>query len=343
MSRRPAVEGLDDATLAHARECAALVEKAEGRSMPPGLGPPDAGWLGFDWRVFRPRGPYVGEVSRERAFRATRWLQSVPFRLERDEEVAALWLARQARDSYWPSPMWANGLVPLTESSIFADAFAPANEEFGPRQLGELRAALRRGLAGRGHTDLLHGTPRAAEVRLAPSVRLPEDPIFFALLHPEGRLPGVGFPLGLTVASALGSPLAPEVLPGAMEGSRSLAQGWTWVAAAHAMRAALLDPAEPDAPPLFSSPAWQRKSLRTALGSWALERNVWTLHSGPVMAVFGGPKQVPGLVEPDPGAFAAMSRMGSSVLRWMEVEDEELDGEAMRLEYAEGVLVFARG
>ena len=102
----------------------------------------------------------------------------------------------------------------------------------------------------------------------------------------------------------------------------------------------LLDVAEPDAPALFSSPAWQRKSLRTALGSWALERNVWTLHSGPEMSFAGGPKQLPGLVEPDPEVFARLAEMGRCVIAWM--KNEEADGEAMRLEYADGILAWTR-
>jgi hypothetical protein len=194
--------------------------------------------------------------------------------------------------------------------------------------------------------DLLHETPRGDEIRLAPRAVLPEDDLFFALLHPEGQpgLPGLEFPAGLAVASALGSPTARERLVALRDRSWlrdvPLAEGSTWTAHAHRMRSALLDAAEPDAPALFSSPAWQRKALRTALGSWALERNVWTLHSGPVMTVFGGPEQLPGLVEPDPDVFARLAGMGRSVLAWM--EGEEVDDEAMRIEYADGVLGSTR-
>lgn len=339
-------EGLDHATLAQARECAALVEKAEGRSMPPGLGPPDAGWMGFDWRVFRPRGIYAGDERMERAFRATRWLQSVPFRLERDEEVAAFWLLREAEgraSGFNPSPEWAEGLMPTADGySRFRDAALNVDDEngFGPEQVAALRAELRKALAGRVNTDLLHETPRGDEARIAPWVPLPEDGLIFRLLHPEGRppLPGKGFPAGLAVAAALGSPLAREGLPGA--GDTPLTDGATWIAAAHRMRAALLDPAEPDAPALFSSPAWQRKSLRTALGSWALERNVWTLHSHEVVSYLGGPKQLPGLVEPDPEVFARLAEMGRVVLAW--AEDSELDGQAVRLAYADGIRAYVR-
>jgi hypothetical protein len=277
----------------------------------------------------------------------------VPFRLERDEEIVALWLIEQADDWYWPSPMWADGLMPITRGrSVLADTFGEfyvrgdADDGLGAAQVEALRAELRRALAGRAHTDLLHETPRGDEMRLAPWVLLPEDRIFFGILHPEGQPPvaGAGFPCGPAVTTALGSPLLRDVLAvrglGAPEDGGSLLEGATWVAAAHRMRASLLDPAEPDAPALFSSLAWQRKSLRTALGSWALERNVWTLHSHEVMSFLGGPKQLPGLVEPDPDVFARLAAMGRLMLVW--IRDSDADGEAMRLEHAEHVLAFAR-
>ncbi len=339
-------EGLDHATLAQARECAALVEKAEGRSVPPGLGPPDPGWLGFDWRVFRPRGPYAGEDSRERAFRATRWLQTVPFRLARDDEVAALWLIAESKDWYWPSPMWAAGLLPLTEErSVHADAFHIDEDDDGldANALAALRAALDRGLAGSVSTDLLHESPHPDGIRLAPRLRLPDDEFLFLLLHPVWAppVPGAGFPAGCAVAAALGSPLAQEAIGGIDPGRHlSHPEALSWITHAYRMRGALLDAAEPDAPALFSSPAWHRKSLRTALGSWALERNVWTLHSGPVMSFFGGPKQHPGVVEPDPEVFACLAEMGRFVLAWMKHED--VDTAAMRLEYADPIRAQTR-
>lgn len=345
-------QGLDDAALAQARECAALVEKAEGRSMAPGLGPPDPGWLGFEWRLFKPRGPFAGEAWSERGFRAMRWLSSVPFRLEREEELAALWLIRRARNRYWPSPMWAVGLLPVAkEQSVFADAFYRDDDDggIGAAQLASLRRDLRNGHEGRKSSDLLYAVPRGDEVRLAPRILLPEDQRLFRLLNPEGRppLPGAGFPAGLWVAGMLGSPLARDLLADAWEGAGGeasiapLVEGKSWIAQAHRMRAALLDAAEPEAPALFSTPAWHRKALRTALGSWALERNIWTLHSGPVMTVGGGPKQLPGLLEPDPEVFARLAEMGRTVLAWM--ESEEVDGEAMRLEHADAVLAYTRG
>ncbi|MCK6460771.1 MAG: DUF3160 domain-containing protein [Planctomycetes bacterium] len=316
--------GLDDATLAQARECAALVERAAGVSMPPGLGPPDPEWQGLDWRVFRPRGAYAGDDRYERAFRATRWLQSVPFRFERAEEADAFRLLHAARESadrgrggqrLEPSPMWATRLFRTTVNAwVYDDGWwlAPAFQ------------------------------PGTHSLRFVPEAALPEDATFRDLLDPGGRSPivGAGFPCGLVVATALGSPLAREALaPHNLGKIARDSSGPGWIAASNRMRMALLDPAEPDAPALFSSAAWQRKSLRTALGSWALERNVWTLHSPPVTSA-REPKTLAGLVEPDPDAFAALAAMGRVILAWM--EESELDGEAMRIEYADGVLAYAR-
>lgn len=71
---------------------AARIEQAEGRGKPALLGPPDPDFIAFDYAAFKPEGLYASTLELQRYFRATRWLQRVPFRSERRDEYLAYYL-----------------------------------------------------------------------------------------------------------------------------------------------------------------------------------------------------------------------------------------------------------
>ncbi len=68
---------------------AASIEMAEGQHKPALLGPPEPDFIGFDYTVFKPVGFYASAPRLQRYFRALRWLQLVPFRLDHPEELLA--------------------------------------------------------------------------------------------------------------------------------------------------------------------------------------------------------------------------------------------------------------
>jgi hypothetical protein len=70
-------------------ECA-RIDAAEGRSKPAWLGPPDPGFLAIDYTSFKPRGFYGSSPQMRDYFRALRWLQRIPFRIQKDEEFLAV-------------------------------------------------------------------------------------------------------------------------------------------------------------------------------------------------------------------------------------------------------------
>src|SRR5262249_3734084 len=72
------------------------VVAARGVSKPAWLGKPDPAFVALDYSRFRPRGFYAKSPALERYFRAVSWLQAIPFRLEKDEEFAALLLLARA-------------------------------------------------------------------------------------------------------------------------------------------------------------------------------------------------------------------------------------------------------
>lgn len=72
---------------------------------------------------------------------------------------------------------------------------------------------------------------------------------------------------------------------------------------------ALLDAPEPDAPAIFASTPWKRKSLQTTCAGWAQLRHTWALQAKESGGLFGGTRPVAGFVEPEPEFFARLAHL----------------------------------
>jgi hypothetical protein len=98
----------------------------------------------------------------------------------------------------------------------------------------------------------------------------------------------------------------------------------------------LVDAPEPDAPPLFSSTPWKRKSLQTVCGGWAQLRHTWTLQAKESGGLFGGNAPLAGIVEPEPEFFARLADLAARTERVL-ARKQALSGEpALRAAAARG-------
>ena len=93
---------------------------------------------------------------------------------------------------------------------------------------------------------------------------------------------------------------------------------------------ALVDAAEPDAPPLFSSTPWKRKSLQTVCGGWAQLRHTWTLQAKESGGLFGGNAPLAGVVEPEPEFFARLADLAARTERVLARRRERANEPALR-------------
>ncbi|MHC4503637.1 MAG: DUF3160 domain-containing protein, partial [Planctomycetota bacterium] len=66
------------------------VTAAVAKMKPGWLGPPDRGFAWLDYSRYRPRGFYTRSEDLKRYFRAVSWLQSIPFRVAKDEELLSI-------------------------------------------------------------------------------------------------------------------------------------------------------------------------------------------------------------------------------------------------------------
>jgi hypothetical protein len=299
-------------------ELVAGIEGGQGTAAPDWLGPYDAGFRYIDLDRFRCTGIYAGDAELERLYRAARWLQMVPFRVRRDDEMRALQLLLRA-EAWLPIQVWRQW-----------DHIVGAPEVWHPDSLGEvgtsgslesLRACIeaRRGALPRKATlDLPHdpGVKLADEesFRWLPSAPLPEGPLLYALSH-LGPIPRT--PSALDLGAAFGSPLAQDLVGTERShfitsSSKDLLTGTNLYGSTLAAIACLVDAPEAEAPPLFHSAPWRRKSLATSLAGWIQARAVFS-RLGSVQRGFLGASKHMGFVEPEPRFFEALSECCSTI------------------------------
>jgi Protein of unknown function (DUF3160) len=319
------------------RQQAARIERAEGTSIPAWLGPPTDGFLELDHARFRPRGPYDRDEALRRYFRAVSWLQAIPFRMNHEEEVLAMLLLREAFKERVKSGV--RPVNPADRERALREArklnclrgyprlLAPGDDPY----LSNLPLAPDLPVDGKMLTVWLEkiredarspwiqdqlATSLVSSLRILPAGRLPDSALFTAtsLGLPQS---GPRMPSPLEVTSVLGCAWSRARLAKAegksmlllVDGMRDAFAAENLYAETLRCLAALLDPAEPDAPDLFRGEAWKVKSAQTALSSWALLRHTWVLQAKGSESTTGMTDDRAGYVEPDPEFFGRLHRL----------------------------------
>ena len=302
--------------------------KAEATGMPEWLGKPSNSLIAIDYSRYKPRGFYTRSEQLQRYFRAVSWLQSVPFRINRDEEmVAALMLAncisrdrtmdqtkRKAVKSFFSAYSEFIGTCDdLDLSTISQEA---KWIDLGRGAINQKKKRLRE-LTATKINDLICLAPENPNLITEPNIR-----ILSAYRTPDAILfqkttelyPSIDhYPSGLEVASALGSAFAREQLDQKLlktiDSYAPLFQGNSLYYEYLDVLSALLDAPEPDAPDFMQSEAWATKSCNTALAGWAQLKHTWILQAKQCGA-YGGTCEPPtGVVEPEPDFFSRMEQL----------------------------------
>ena len=217
---------------------------------PAWLGPPDRRFHAIDYNRCSPRGFYTSSEALQRYFRAISWLQAIPFRVDRDEELLAILLlgrafnrvgrtceppGDQARESricrgYLP----LNSIIGLPDdwdvyrAGDFADtakvgpfarsgtagaSAAPVNRA----QLQAIRAVIVDTARRTGHRSLIQDqvrwVPTELAFRVLAACRTPSGILFGRTTNREDKtLDGRSVPSGLEIAALLGDTYAMDTL-----------------------------------------------------------------------------------------------------------------------------------
>jgi hypothetical protein len=333
--------------------------------LPAWMAPVEPAFLGIDFRRCRPIGFYADNPALSDYYRATRWLQLLPLRASRDNEVGAAALLAELQPDNSDDGLKA---FVKTGAEIWGKAEEADMAEFGDgrseflatiakdgntaRALGQARESILR--LNRWHhspindrlrleTDKDDATAGAAVAVLAPAV-LP-DAIFLEAIAAKRPL-GRSWPQGLEVAAWFGSDLALKQLATSAgpELAEAVRKQWRkpedWPPLGDTvpehyydvLRTQFAAP-DPAAPAFMSSLAWQRKSLQTALAGWAQLRYSWELQTKLPVAAAGACRRPTGFVEPNTGFFRQMSKLESVLIARLQENRVFEDSPADEIEF----------
>jgi hypothetical protein len=305
------------------------IEAARGMMKPAWLGPPDEGFMALDYSRYKPRGFYTQTDELQRYFSVVSWLQSIPFRVSKDEELLSICLLGGAlepkgsgikydKKGYYTFFSCYESFIGTGDDWNLTDAaqFACMDKEMIIKiSKGEysFKAAI---------NDQLRFVPDDPSKEAEPSFRIisayrTPDAIMFQRTT-EIR----AFPNGLEVATALGSDYAREMLI-KKEGKELIdaidetkkfyepliifGEGSLYLDYLDAL-AALLDEPEHDAPSFMSGESWKIKSCQTTLAGWSQLRHTWALQAKQNFQSIGlRERGYPGFVEPEPEFFKRMT------------------------------------
>jgi hypothetical protein len=302
----------------------AKIRAATSIELPFWLEPRTSAFVGIDYRRMRPVGFYANDERLADYFRAVRWLQTVPFRIDRDGELSALLLLAHSSSR---NPAWfadyerligpAEGVsftavnIGLKRDLNWPGILSNARSKLGPilaRSMSFVNDDLR-------VNELPGQAKEAPAFHILRSYRLPDAALFQYLVDRNET------PTGLQVAAMIGSswaksrltPRQPQVLDDALKLGRGLAfDGMARGPLYNRYLAALgtlFDSPDPDAPAFMQSDAWSAKSCQTALAGWAQIRHTFTLQATQTVVTTGMHEMPPGFIEPNPRFLRSMAEL----------------------------------
>lgn len=247
----------------------------------------------------------------ERYFRTVRWLQTVPFDLKRDEQLASMGLVIAACNESKTITAISEAFERCMGDGAALDALRlrtyPSHSY--PFDIPDWMADVKK----EADTEPFKTEIQNPAVILA-ARRLPDVDLFEKTTNEKRP-----FPNTLEAAALFGSPLAEKLLANGEHNAEQIAKiraEWKDSQTIYAIYAACLADlfAKPEqgAPDFMKSETWQRKSLNTGLASWAQFRHVWALQGRENANWAGAGESAPqGFVEPNPEFFRHLGHLVS--------------------------------
>lgn len=334
----------------------AKIKTGHDAELPKWLAPADDPLPAIDYASFKPVGFYAEDAKLADYFRAVRWLQVVPFRVNREVELGAIALLGDAL-----SFPFGSGNYFKQTGRMFGRCGEPALAEvttdfqrLHTRYYGATWAETLRKLATDPTPYTIHMRPdslspeesraQLSPLRLLLRYHVLSEPLLRETeLFRDLALHGVD-PEGLVIPAFLGSSFARSHLEHAKvdelkaaltrivskypdrQFERSLYQKYL------DMLSTLNAPISSEAPAFMRTPAWEAKATQTLLSSWAQARHTFTGQpheelSAPISFI-----TAPGFIEANPEFFAAMAELIERVRTQLDTCRERWDALA-RLSY----------
>ena len=320
----------------------------EGIKMPEWTGVSDSEFLTVDYSLYRPYGLYAQTELLRRYFRVLTWFQSIPFRVENDEELLAILILGKTLNASFAEDFLKHKKIekffryyrelagqPNDWDMLFASEIARDR----PGDLEKVREYLVKQVAG--FKQRLKIDDRFEPVRdnsppsnfinfkIISPFRIPDSILFsqtFVLQKSHRIWPG-----GLGLCAALGSDYAKEQLLSETLKDREKPlypiNDFKEVIESESLYnrylkclAALIDDAEHDAPEFMSSRPWKIKSCNTVLSGWVKFRKAREFKVGENILYSGESSGdfTAGFVEADPEFFERLGNFIEDIMNLFE-------------------------
>ncbi len=316
-----------------------------GIKMPEWTGASDSEFLTFDYSLYRPYGLYTQSELLRRYFMVLTWFQSIPFRVENDEELLAILILGKTLNASYAEDFLKQKKIEkffkyyrelagqpndwdlLFASQIARDRLGDLKKvrEYLVEQVAD--STKRQKIEDRFESD--RDSSAVTNFKIIPPFRIPDTDLFSQTAGFQQR--HYIWPGGLGICAALGSDFAAQQLvPDSVKKRNNLFQAINDFKSAVEPESlynrylscltAIIDDAEHDAPEFMSSRPWQVKSCNTVLSGWVKFRHAREFQVGENVLYAGESAGdfTTGFVEADPEFFERLGNFVEDIMNLFE-------------------------
>ncbi len=320
------------------------IVSGEGIEMPEWTGVSDSEFMTFDYSLYRPRGLYTQSELLRRYFMVLTWFQSIPFRVENDEELLSiLILGKTLNVSYTEDFLKRKKIEKFFryyrelagQPNDWDLLFASQITRDRPGDLKKVREYLVKKVADSkerlkiddrfGNVQDNSITTHSRSFKIISPFRIPDTVLSRQTAGFQKR--HNVWPIGLGLCAVLGSDFAIEQLVSdvfkdrkdllqTINNFKPIIEPESLYNRYLSCLSALMDDAEHDVPGFMNSRPWMVKSCNTVLSGWVHFRHAMELQAGEsvLYTVESSGDFTAGFVEPDPEFFERLSNLIEDIM-----------------------------
>ena len=324
------------------------IDQAQGLSMPKWIGKPSADFAGIDYSIFKVRGFYNKSKKLRQYFKTVKWLQSIPFRVKNDVELASFLLIQQAwriithnnesKEKYKRYFDIYDKFLGL-QSGLGINSFNDVLPVYDLDKFIKFKQKLLSTKKKDFINDLVHfdnvRNKTITDLRVLPARQTPSAILFACTTNYSQSKQFI--PQTLEVAALLGSKFAMEQLSPAVKKiikqNQYLIQPkkyTRWRIPKQKMTLhlrylrtlkSLFDTKHKSLPYFMKNKSWDIKTCNTILASWSQMRHTWALQAKSNAAFGCMPKEYVGFVEPSYDFWGKMAGLCEQNILYFKLYD----------------------
>jgi len=325
------------------------IVSAEGIEMPEWTGVSDSEFMTFDYSLYRPRGLYTQSELLRRYFMVLTWFQSIPFRVENDEELLSILILGKTLNASYTEDFLKQKKIEkffmyyrelAGQPNDWDLLFASQITRDRPGDLKKVREYLVKKVTDSkerlkiddrfGYVKDNSVTNNFRSFKIISPFRIPDTVLFRQTADFQKR--HNVWPIGLGLCAVLGSDFAAKQLVSdvfkdrkdllyAINNFKPIIEPESLYNNYLSCLTALIDDAEHDVPEFMNSRPWMVKSCNTVLSGWVHFRHAMEFQAGEsvLYTIESSGDFTAGFVEPDPEFFERLGNLVEDIMNLFEL------------------------